>query len=147
MIRTANRQHPPSDRCSPVYEPFTLPSTLAGLLQAAITDARSLEHSSSLIASRLRFPPTSIVNPDQFSDDTKCKLRAVDSIRRGEWREAFSHVYHFQPFGELTSRLCALPKPRQTEFYGCNSFEQHLKSLEAIMPSIAAIDRIAAAMS
>ena len=132
---------------STVSEPFPLPSTLSGLLQAAITDARSLDQSSSLIASRLRFPPTRSVDPYRFSDDTKYKLRAVESIHRGQWRDAFSYVYNLQPDGELASRLDALPKSRQTDFYDWRDFERHLMSLEQIIPSIVEIDEIAAALS
>ena len=140
--------HPsPADHCSPVSEPCSLPSTLSGLLQAAITDARSLEHSSSLIASRLRNPPTTNVDPDQFSYDTGCKLHAIDSIRRGDWHDAFSYVYALQPAGDLSARLDALPKPRQIDFYDWACFERHLQSLEQIIPSIDEIDEIATASS
>ncbi len=131
----------------PVSEPSALPSTLSGLLQAAITDARSLDQSSSLIAGRLRNPPTRSVDPDQFSDDTEYKLRAVDSMRRGEWHDAFSYVYDLQPDEELAARLDALPNPRQTDFYDWPDFERHLMSLEQIIPSIVEIDEIASASS
>ena len=147
MSETSTPHPPRTDHCSPVSEPCSLPSTLSGLLEAAITDARSLEHSSSLIASRLRNPPTTNVDPDQFSDDTGCKLRAVDSMRRGEWHDALSYVYDLQPAGELSARLDALPKPRQTDFYDWACFERHLMSLEQIIPSIVEIDEIAAASS
>ena len=93
MSETSTAHPPPADQWFPVSEPSTLPSTLSGLLQAAITDARSLDQSSSLIAGRLRNPPTRSVDADQFSDDIEYKLRAVDSIRRGEWHDAFSYVY------------------------------------------------------
>ena len=131
----------------PVKETETLPSSLSGLLQAAITDARSLDQSSSLIACRLRNPPTRSVDPDQFSDDTEYKLRAVDSMRRGEWHDAFSYVYDLQPDEELAACLDALPKPRQTDFYDWPDFERYLMSLEQIIPSIVEIDEIAAASS
>lgn len=147
MSETSTPHPSQADHCSPVSEPSSLPSTLSGLLQAAITDARSLDQSSSLIASRLRNPPTRSVDPDQFSDDTDYKLRAVDSIRRGEWRDAFSYVYGLQSGEELASRLDVLPKPRQTDFYDWPGFERHLQSLEQIIPSIVEIEEIAAAMS
>ena len=147
MPETSTAHPPPADQWFPVSEPCSLPSTLSGLLQAAITDARSLDQSSSLIASRLRNPPTSSFDPDQFSDVTACKLRAVDSIRRGDRRDAFSYVYDLQPDEELASRLDALPKPRQIDFYDCACFERHLMSLDRIIPSIAEIDEIATASS
>ena len=153
-----------------VSEPCRLPGTMAGLLEAAINDARALDRDTylpyseywhfitfhdvcqvclagSLIAVSLKNSPRITIDPDMFSDDTEDKLHAVEAMRTGDWAEAFRLIYSRTPYAELYTLLQELAKPKQPHFLGWKSFNAHLDSLESILPELRQVDELAAQLS
>ena len=151
----------------PVSEPQRLPDTLAGLLECALDDASTLDIGTyipysgnwhtrrrdypcevclagCIMAASLKNPPTRTLIPDMFSADTEQKLDIVDSMRCGNWRAAFTCLYQQEPTAEISRELFHIPTPRLCHFYGWIEFEQHLRSLTALLPQLREIDALAA---
>ena len=144
-----------------------LPRTMAGLLETAIKDARSLDRSiyfpnyddwhnpdeskycmvclaGCIIAGQLQVQPSDRITSMSFDEDTENLLDALDNIREGYWCRAFVLVYGFNPPYNIISMLHTLPPPLSSEFYGWNELERHLDSLQSTLPELRAIDRAAA---
>ena len=153
----------------PVSEPCRLADTMAGLLATAIADARSLDPDTympfclnwhdvnslnvcevclagSVIAVSLKNSPTMTITPESFSPNTENKLRAIDSMRGGNWLLAFGFVYGQCP-EEIADRLRILPKPKHADFIGWDRLHAHLDSLESILPELRQVDELAAQLS
>ena len=65
---------------------------------------------------------------------------ALNLVRTGNWNLAFE-IINFQPnTQELLDELHALPVPAHPHFYGWREFNHHLKSIEAALPRLRAIE-------
>ena len=156
-----------SSHTIPPAAPVSLPDTMAGLVEAAIIDARLLDHNTylprgdhwhysgnppycticlagSLIAGRLNFPPDSTASPCTFDAATKSKLNALSCIRLGMYLPAFRVIHKKAPTPHITELLHSLPKPFCSHFNGWVEFNFHLNSLERLLPSFRKIDDEAA---
>ena len=145
----------------------TLPDTLAGLVEAAIIDARLLDHSTyvprhdqwhfsgnppfcevclagCLIAGRLNIPPDAIASPSTFSAEIQTKLNTLNCIRLGIYQRAFFTLYGKEPNTHLNELILTLPKPLCSYFSGWGEFYGHLDSLERLLPALCTIDSEAA---
>ena len=141
-----------------------LPSTLAGLLEAAILDARSLDrniyvpyhdewhHASNhnycevclggaLMAGTLNLSPRVTLSPHMLSHETEVKLDALDFIRCGLWKQAFDLIHNRVPSRAISDLLFALPAPPFGNFTGWIEFNAHLDSLEELLPALRNIDQ------
>ena len=145
-----------------------LPSTLAGLLTAAVEDARKLDRTfyqphheqwhrslpshngpvcevclaGSLIAGTLHIESCDSVTASMFDDRTGPLLDALDDMRIGYWSNAFKRVYDRTLPPSLRSMLERIPVPVHTEFVGWEQFDAHLKSLLAVVPRLREIDEL-----
>ena len=149
-----------------ILDPFKLPDTMAGLLETAIKDARSLDrnlylpawdqwHDSSIrkscevclagsiIAVSFQMSPETDIHPVLFSDLTFYKLEAVESMRSGDWWHAFVCIYDHFPNYAAEKLILALDNPLVGEFSGWDDFETHLESLQCFIPKLRAIDKAA----
>ena len=148
-----------------ITEHIALPSTMAGLLETAIRDARKLDrgnyhphhaqwHCSDerptceiclagcLIAGTLRVGPDYTVSANSFSPRAKRLLVALDDMRIGHWTGAFYHVYGVDAHESLRVCLKDIPTPDPYYFIGWLAFNRHLDSLEKLLPRLRQIDRI-----
>lgn len=145
-----------------------LPSTMAGILESAIDDARKLDKSiyyphfqqwhesqshavlsvcqvclaGSLIAGKLQVSSSDSLTPSCFDNRTHRLLLAIDDMRNGEWVYAFNRIYGCTPGEALEDKLQLIPSPDCIEFNGWKQFETHLASLEQLLPQLRQIDRI-----
>lgn len=156
-------QKPDTDQYHQVLPHFRLPSTMSGLLEAAIKDARAIDRSrympfseewhnalnssvcevclaGSLIAQTLRIPFDLDFAPFMFSETTMRKLEAVDSMRCGFWRRVFDLLYATAPSKTISDKLEALGMPDNADFYGWGEFDRLLNSLESLVPRLREID-------
>lgn len=143
----------------------SLPSTLSGLVEAAIVDSRMLDHAiyyplhanwhhvgnhrfcqvclaGSLIAGRLNFPSDSTFSSCDFSSATKSKLETLNSIRLGAYQRAFFTFYGISPSQPVIDICLSMPMPICRYFDGWPEFYAHLGSLENLLPSLREIDRL-----
>ena len=142
-----------------------LPDTLAGLAEAAITDALALDpeiyrpksqqwHNPNtegcvvclagcIIARTLHAPVSRIRFPSYYPLQTENKLIALDAMRCGYWNRAFCFLYGRDPDFEISERLSSLPRPAHVNFNGWDQFELHLASLESILPELRDIEAAA----
>lgn len=143
-----------------------LPSTMAGLLQCAIDDARKLDRSiyfpnydvwhnphdsnccevclaGSVIAGRLHASPCDRVTSISFDERTEDLLDALDNMRCGHWDKAFGLIYDFTPPLHISDYLREIPAVAHSSFYGWEQFDTHLKSMVALLPDLEVIDRAA----
>ena len=139
-----------------------LPDTLHETLALAIEDAAKLDrklyrphyfywHSLDLekclvclagciVAGSLNSSSSHELVPCSFSFDIDRKLQAVNACRTGDWNFAF-HVFHRRyPSIESQSRLETLPLPDYINFDNWQSFDSHLRSIQKILPLLAAIE-------
>ena len=146
---------------------ITLPSTLSGLLEAAILDARSLDrtvyvpyhdewhHASTrnycevclggaLMAGKLKLSPRVSVSPHMLAHETEVKLDALDFMRCGLWKQAFDLIHNRVPSRAISDLLFTLPAPPFGNFTGWIEFNAHLDSLEELLPALRNIDQHAA---
>ena len=167
MSATNNIDKPISQHPSPCSQP-RLPRSMSGLIEIAIADARSLDRSlyhpksrqwhskpldgpceiclaGSVIAGTYKSPANSQRFPWFFGIETEIRLNAIDSMRCGQWSQAFFIIYGFRSSASISNRLNALPKPAPIDFDGWSEFHDHLASLEALLPSLREIDAAAAA--
>ena len=159
---TSNSKQPINEANSP------LPNTMAGLLETAIRDARrlnkavyyphfeqwhkSLSHglmhlcevclAGSIISGTLRASSKESKSPYCFGPRTHKLLLAIDDMRNGNWWCAFVNTYSVHPSESLYHQLRRIPKPDCIEFTGWKQFEQHLDSLETLLPHLRQIDEI-----
>ena len=145
----------------------SLPDTLAGLVEAAIIDARLLDHGTyvprhdhwhysgnppfcevclagSLIAGRLNIPPDATASPSTFRGEIQAKLNTLNCIRLCIYQRAFITLYGRTPPPHLGEMFLTMPKPLCSYFSGWSEFNGHLDSLERLLPSLRAIDDEAA---
>ncbi len=146
----------------------SLPSTMAGLLEVAVKDARKLDRSiylpyynywhdadsshnhclvclsGSVIAGSLKIAPSNTVSLVSFDRRTEDLLDAIDYMRRGLWRIAFKLIYHRTPSLHILDYLRALPEPARSTFDGWEDFDVHLDSLVSMLPQLHSIDRAVA---
>ena len=158
----------PKPAAAPTDSSSQLPNTLFGLLDAAISEARTLDRElyspyfdawhhftdericefclgGALIASRLPFSFAETVLPWMLPEETQKKLKVLDRIRIGHFAHAYRALYGFSPKGDARELALTLPKPSQHYFSGWEEFEEHLDSLALILPSLKELDRLAAA--
>lgn len=144
---------------------IALPSSMAGLLEAAIKDARRLDRKTyfphhgqwhcatnsnscevclagSLIAGTLRVGSNYTVSANSFSTRAQRLLVALDDMRIGHWTGAFYHVYGVDADASLRKSLKSIPNPDPYCFIGWPAFVRHLDSLEQFLPRLRQIDRI-----
>ena len=147
-------------------ESASLPDTMACLLQTAIDNARTLNRklytphfskwhqpyfegccfvclAGSFIAGTLEVEPSDRATSRTFNHRTSDLLDAIDDMRRGCWNDAFHRVYRQAAPNELSTRLNEIPKPEHSKFMGWNQFDEHLSSLQKIIPHLEKIDRAA----
>ena len=140
-----------------------LPDTMAGLLHAAIIDARSLDRTiynpyfdewhgdfdlhrceiclaGSLIAGTLNATPGVRISPNAYPRDINAKLEALDYMRSGMWSDAFRLVYGRKPDSRIESMLRAIASPSNASFCGWDEFDDHLASLEELLLDLRRID-------
>ena len=145
----------------------SLPSTMSGLLEAATSEARRLDHSiyfprydriheagrsthckvslaGCLIAGRLDIPSDTTVTSLTFDGPTEDLLDALNCMRLGYWLKAFKLIHRRPPSGAIAARLCNIPNPLCARFYGWGEFNGHLDSLERLLPTLRTIDQQAA---
>lgn len=107
---------------------------MAGLVEAAIIDARLLDRSTyspladhwhysgnppyceiclagSLIAGRLNFPPDCTASSRSFDSVAEDKLNTLNSIRVGIYLHAFKVIHKKAPTPRISELLRFLPKP------------------------------------
>ena len=154
----------PIDGCN-----ASLPTTMAGLLETAISDARRLDRSiyiphhdhwhqatyfntckvclaGSMIAGTLKIPPSDTVTSDAFDPRTHTLLNALDEMRYGYWISAFRNVYDQEPTESLRCELNRIPVPDHGSFVGWPGFDSFLASLNQLVPRLRAIDQQALAL-
>ena len=146
----------------------SLPATLAGLLEAAVNDARKLDRTiyyptneqwhrsvaswrkpycevclaGCLIAGTLDVESCDSVTASMFDDRTSMLLDALDDMRIGYWISAFKRIYDGELRPSLRSLLERIPVPLHTEFIGWEQFDAHLKSLQRIIPRLRQVDQL-----
>ena len=148
-----------------ITDHIALPSTMAGLLETAIEDARTLDRKTyvphhgqwhcadhshacevclagSLIAGTLGIGATCTVSANSFSPRAKRLLFALDDMRIGHWTGAFRHVYYRYAGASLRQALKDIPSPNPHYFTGWPGFQRHLDSLEQLLPQLRRIDLI-----
>ena len=141
----------------------SMPDTMYGLLEAAISDARSLSRrhyrphyyewhsrndhgqceiclSGSLVAGRLRFDPSTDIQPWMLPHDTQRKLETLNAMRTGNWVHAYNLLYQRAASPTVDARLSSLPLAAHHDFVGRRQFNSHLKSLEKIIPRLRKIE-------
>ncbi len=141
-----------------------LADTMAGLLVAAVIDARSLDrakytpnsevwhdaHSNetcevcltgSVIAGTLELPSELNIAPFMFTEPSMDKLQAINCMRIGEWNCAFTRVHGYSPPLAIRKRLFELGIPRHCDYYGWLQLDAHLKTLEEIIPQLREIEQ------
>ena len=157
-----------SSHTIPPAAPASLPDTMAGILEAAIADARKLDPdvyfpnhlqwhnptdnpaccevclAGSIIAGRLKANPDDTFSSLSFGDKIESKLEAIDHMREGLWEQAFDLIYNNLPSHRIRNYLRALSMPAHPTFYGWPEFEAHLASMERMLPQLRSIDRAAA---
>jgi len=139
-----------------------LPDTVSGLLKVAIADARSLPRrtylpyygdwhcktkgrcrvclAGSVLASTAGLDPDYEVSLDRLAHNLLLKVESLDAMRTGNWSHAFELIYRHPPAQDLLDELHALPTPAHSNFAGWRQFDLHLKSLEALVPKLRAIE-------
>ena len=146
----------------------SLPSTMAGLLEVAVKDARKLDRSiylpiynvwhdadsshshclvclaGSVISGSLKIAPSKTVSLVSFDRRTEELLDAINYMRRGLWRISFELIYHRTPSLQVLDNLQALPQPSYSTFESWEDFDVHLDSLELMLPQLHSIDRAVA---
>ena len=145
-----------------------LPATMAGLVEVAIRDARTLDHNTyfpfcrewhnayhrnsscrvclagSVIAGSLRITPDLSVDSASFDTRTESLLDALDMMRYGIWSKAHRLIYGNIASNDLREYLYALPQPARANFNGWDDFNAHLASLESMLPRLRGVDRATA---
>ena len=145
-----------------------LPATLAGLLVAAVNDARKLDraiyvpncdqwhHAIScsrarlcevclggcLIAGTLDVKSCDSVTASMFDHRTHILLDALDDMRIGYWISAFKRIYDCDLEPSQRSLLERIPVPIHTEFNGWEQFDAHLRSLDRAVPRLRQVDQL-----
>ena len=148
-----------------ITDHIALPSSMAGLLETAINDARRLDRKTyfphhgqwhcatdsnscevclagSLIAGTLRIGANYTVSANSFSTRAKRLLIALDNMRIGHWNGAFYHVYYRHAGASLRKSLKSIPTPNPYHFSSWPNFDCHLDSLEQLLPRLRQVDRI-----
>ncbi len=143
-----------------------LPSTMAGLLQCAIDDARKLDRAAYLphhdewhspnqryqckiclagavIAGGLNISSTDYCTTSFFDSRTEDLLDALDNMRYGHWKTAFTLIYDFTPPLHIDDYLREIPEAAHSRFFGWEQFDAHLKSMAELLPDLEDIDRVA----
>ena len=142
----------------------SLPDTLSGLLATAIDDARQLDRTlyhprsgewhtawehrpcqvclaGSVIAGSLGASHHQTLYPNSFRGPIRNRLESLDYMRHGKWILAFKALYQRHPNLSTARRLNRLPRPDNKNFNGCQEFDSHLDSLEAIFPDLQQIEQ------
>ena len=108
---------------------------VAGLCQVCLAGA--------VVAGTLGFPKDSpaSVSPQTFISSQvllpwKNVLFAIDNARLGSWHAAWGHFYDMHAPADLYS----LPVPEFREFCGWDQMNDHIDSLERILPQLRAIE-------
>ena len=142
---------------------IALPDTLHETLTLAVKDARTLDrkryrpnffywHSpwndvclvclaGCIVAGSLSFGRDQEMLTCSVDHKTHSKLQAVNCCRLGDWNYAFNVFHNRKPSIKLMARLESLDAPEKFEFKGWEQFDAHLRSLEAIIPRLAEIER------
>ena len=149
-----------------IREATRLPSTLSGLLEAALDDASSLDRDAyspysdfwhrtrldgicevclagCLIARTLGNHPTYTVRPILFSTNTRRKLETVNLMRLGKWYAAFTKHYLDAPTDEIIHLIRSLPQLADPNFCGWKRFLCHINSLRGAVEPLREIDALA----
>ena len=136
----------------------TLPDTMAGLLEVAISDCRKLDGAvyqphcenwhkpeiygmcsvclaGGVIAGTLQADPEESIYPDAYSESVTRKLGVLDSMRSGCWVKAYIRFYDSEPSFGIREALTFVPQPVNPDFRGWDEFTVHLDSLEKAIPT------------
>ena len=148
------------------FQPYSLdllPDSLADLLSLAVDDARSLDSTvylpdaqrwhtptdagpchvclaGSVLACAFRDTPDLDLMPAMFSLHTYRKLHAIDHMRCGNWLDAYESLHDRSVPDETAMLLVYLPQPDSGNFHNWHHFNDHLASLEAIVPRLREIE-------
>ena len=103
----------------------------------------------AVIAGTLSFDRHRLVDPTMMSllktveaNKWRLILLALDNVRKGFWGLAWTRMYAKSDgvAAQIPFELRCLPKPENTDFIEWPAFEQHLESLEAVLPALREIE-------
>ena len=139
------------------------PKRLSDLVELAIKDARGLDPdiyepaesywhrpssdglcriclAGAVLAGTLGYSPDLDIDPQKIGDDRwERALIALEELRTGFWRTAWGVFHTENPHN--AKLLISLPPPTPRDFSNWQQMEEHLRSLEVILPRLRAFEK------